>query len=182
MSSAKRWTACVGTLDGGDRYWPSSLRHHEGFEQRAHGAGWAASLASRLGRGLPHVSRSRPRARTPLARRGRVTLASRDRVMAGLRGCPLMTARRSPLTGSAVVVIRAANVAYSSTVSTGIEPTEPDREQALGRVALWLDPGDLRWLAAHCCCAADAAQETKDQCLRLRFRASAALHKAGLER
>ncbi|WP_406673657.1 hypothetical protein WBK31_32765 [Nonomuraea sp. N2-4H] len=62
------------------------------------------------------------------------------------------------------------------------EPTEPDREQALGRVALWLDPDDLRWLAGHCCCPADATEETRDRCLRLRFRAGAALHKAGLKR
>jgi hypothetical protein len=67
-------------------------------------------------------------------------------------------------------------------VPTNIEPTEPDREQALGRIALWLDPDDLRWLAEHCCCAADATETARDRCLRLRFRASAALHKAGLER
>jgi hypothetical protein len=74
------------------------------------------------------------------------------------------------------------NHAYSPAVSKNIEPTEPDREQALGRVALWLDPDDLRWLADHCCCAADATEEARDRCLRLRFRASTALHKAGLER
>ncbi|GAA0358649.1 hypothetical protein GCM10010151_55420 [Actinoallomurus spadix] len=71
--------------------------------------------------------------------------------------------------------------AYSAVVSTNIEPTDPDREQAFGRIAFWLDPDDLRWLAGHCCCAADATEATRDRCLRLRFRASAALHKAGLD-
>jgi hypothetical protein len=31
-----------------------------------------------------------------------------------------------------------------------VEPTDPQREAALGRVALWLDPEDLRWLSRHC--------------------------------
>ena len=61
-----------------------------------------------------------------------------------------------------------------------IVPTDPERERSLGRVALWLDPEDLRWLAKHCCCPDDASQEQRDRCLRLRFRAGAALHKAGL--
>lgn len=60
-----------------------------------------------------------------------------------------------------------------------VRPTEPEREAEKGRVALWLDPEDLRWLARHCCCAADASEEQRQRCLRLRFRASAALHKAG---
>ena len=59
-------------------------------------------------------------------------------------------------------------------------PTDVEQEQAKGRVALWLDPEDLRWLARHCCCPADAPKEVTDRCARLRFRASAALHKAGL--
>lgn len=59
-------------------------------------------------------------------------------------------------------------------------PTDPDREAALGRVALWLDPADLLWLSRHCCCPADATEEQFQRCGRLRFRARAALHKAGL--
>ncbi|MFD0427221.1 hypothetical protein ACFQ60_01005 [Streptomyces zhihengii] len=46
-----------------------------------------------------------------------------------------------------------------------------------GRIALWLDPEDLRRLAWHCCCADDATDEDKDRCGRLRFRAATALHK-----
>ncbi|MGW2421750.1 hypothetical protein ACWC0C_21275 [Streptomyces sp. NPDC001709] len=58
-------------------------------------------------------------------------------------------------------------------------PTDPQAEADRGRVALWLDPDDLRWLARHSCCPEDADQEAKDRCSRLRFRASAALHKGG---
>jgi hypothetical protein len=31
-------------------------------------------------------------------------------------------------------------------------PTDPSYEQELGRIALWLEPDDLRWLAQRCCC------------------------------
>ncbi|MFD9322188.1 hypothetical protein ACFWDQ_31810 [Streptomyces sp. NPDC060053] len=58
-------------------------------------------------------------------------------------------------------------------------PTDPQDEADRGRVALWLDPDDLRWLAEHCCCPADAPEESAERCLRLRFRARAALHKSG---
>jgi hypothetical protein len=59
-----------------------------------------------------------------------------------------------------------------------IEATDPAREQELGRVVLWLD--DLRWLSTHCDCPDDASEEQKNRCARVRFRASAALHKAEL--
>lgn len=62
---------------------------------------------------------------------------------------------------------------------TAIKPTDSQTEADRGRVALWLDPGDLAWLARHCCCSDDATQEVKDRCGRVRFRASAALHKGG---
>lgn len=58
--------------------------------------------------------------------------------------------------------------------------TDADAERAAGRVALWLDPADLEWLAAHCACPEDAEPATTERCARLRFRASTALHKAGL--
>jgi hypothetical protein len=48
----------------------------------------------------------------------------------------------------------------------------------MGRIALWLDPEDLRWLATRCCCGEDASELEQDRCARVRFRASAALHKA----
>jgi hypothetical protein len=65
-------------------------------------------------------------------------------------------------------------------MATEIEPTDPNREQELGRVALWLDPDDLRWLSTRCDCPPDASEERKERCGRVRFRASTALHKAGL--
>lgn len=61
-----------------------------------------------------------------------------------------------------------------------IEPTNPEREKEMGRVALWLEAEDLRWLSRHCCCPSDATEEQRQRCARLRFRASAAMHKAGL--
>ncbi len=61
-----------------------------------------------------------------------------------------------------------------------IIPTDPEEEKAKGRVALWLDPEDIRWLAAHCSCSEDEPEENRERCARIRFRASAALHKAGL--
>jgi hypothetical protein len=59
-------------------------------------------------------------------------------------------------------------------------PTDTGYEQGKGRVALWLDPDDLRWLSRHCCCPEGASKEVTDRCARIRFRAHAALHKAGL--
>ena len=61
-----------------------------------------------------------------------------------------------------------------------VVPTDPQAEAAEGRVALWLDPDDLRRLAEHCCAPEDAPAEATERCLRLRFRARAALHTGGL--
>ncbi len=61
-----------------------------------------------------------------------------------------------------------------------VSPTDPKEEAAKGRVGLWLDPADLEWLAQTCRCADDASAEETERCARIRFRASAALHKAGL--
>ncbi|TNM26673.1 hypothetical protein [Streptomyces sedi] len=58
-------------------------------------------------------------------------------------------------------------------------PTDPEGERAKGRVPLWLDPDDARWLSQHCGCPADAPQEERERCDRIRFRAAAALHKHG---
>jgi hypothetical protein len=62
-----------------------------------------------------------------------------------------------------------------------VSATDLEREEELGRVALWLDPDDIRWLATRCDCPADASEEQRDRCARVRFRANAALHKAGLK-
>jgi hypothetical protein len=61
-----------------------------------------------------------------------------------------------------------------------ITPTDPQHEASLERIALWLDVADLQWLAKHCCCPSDAEEEQRQRCARLRFRAAAAIHKAGL--
>ena len=60
------------------------------------------------------------------------------------------------------------------------DPTIPKDEAAKGRVALWLDPADLEWLSQTCRCDDNADQAQIERCARIRFRASAALHKAGL--
>lgn len=70
---------------------------------------------------------------------------------------------------------------------TVIEPTAPinahgiSREADLGRVALWLDAEDLRWLARHCACDDSTPDAERERCGGIRFRANAALHKAGLK-
>jgi len=64
-------------------------------------------------------------------------------------------------------------------MSPSFKPTDSATEQDKGRIALWLDPQDLRWLSQHCGCPSDAPPEVTERCARIRFRASAALHKAG---
>ena len=59
--------------------------------------------------------------------------------------------------------------------------TDPEAEEGKGRVALWLSAEDLRWLASRCCCDEHSSEEEKARCGRIRFRANAALHKAGLK-
>lgn len=60
-----------------------------------------------------------------------------------------------------------------------ITPTDANREQSMGRVALWLDVEDLRWLSERCLCSPEATAEDEQRCSRVRFRARAALHKSG---
>ena len=67
-------------------------------------------------------------------------------------------------------------------LTPGIKPTNPEAEMASRRVPMWLDAEDLRRLASQCCCSADTPEEDREQCGRIRFRASAALHKHGLSR
>ncbi|MEV6679714.1 hypothetical protein AB0N09_23075 [Streptomyces erythrochromogenes] len=63
-----------------------------------------------------------------------------------------------------------------------IKPTDPEAERAGGRIALWLDAEDLRRIASHCCCSDDTPEEERERCGRIRFRASAAMHKHGSSR
>lgn len=58
-----------------------------------------------------------------------------------------------------------------------ILPTDSKLEEEKGRVALWLDQEDIKWLSGHCCCVDTASTEQKERCLRIRFRAGTALHK-----
>ena len=60
-----------------------------------------------------------------------------------------------------------------------IEPTDPQYEADKGRVALWLDAEDVKWLAQHCDCTDATPAEERERCGRIRFRANAALHKSG---
>ncbi len=62
-----------------------------------------------------------------------------------------------------------------------VEATDPKREAALGRVAVWLDPDDIRWLAAILRNAEGASEEELERASRIIFRAHAALHKSGLK-
>lgn len=61
-----------------------------------------------------------------------------------------------------------------------ITPTDSLKEKEMGRIALWLEPSDLEWLSQHCPCGKDATDAEIERCGRIRFRASAALHKAGI--
>lgn len=62
-----------------------------------------------------------------------------------------------------------------------IKPTNPSHEAEAGRLALWLDLEDLRWLASNCGCTDVNLDHVEERCGRVRFRANAALHKAGLK-
>jgi hypothetical protein len=59
-------------------------------------------------------------------------------------------------------------------------PTDPAREAALGRIAVWLDPDDARWLTRLCARRTFDEDEDKEREARVRFRLVTALHKAGL--
>ena len=60
-----------------------------------------------------------------------------------------------------------------------IQPINPDEESAKGRIALRLDRGDIEWLAKHYACSDDTPADERERRWRIRFRANAALHKAG---
>ena len=91
--------------------------------------------------------------------------------------CPIRSAvpPRSIVTAVALLIWR-----YRAAVPTDPPaPTDPKAERAAGRVALWLDPDDLRWLSKQCDCTDATAPDDRDRCSRIRFRANAALHKTG---
>ncbi|MCM2374803.1 hypothetical protein [Aporhodopirellula aestuarii] len=55
--------------------------------------------------------------------------------------------------------------------------TIPSKESDAGRIAMFLDREDLRWLSKFCECGDAATDEDRERCARIRFRASTALHK-----
>lgn len=59
-------------------------------------------------------------------------------------------------------------------------PTNPERERENGRVPVWLDPEDVRWLARYLAGQDGETEEDNERLGRLRFRLVAALHKEGL--
>lgn len=59
--------------------------------------------------------------------------------------------------------------------------TDPEEEQACGRIALWLDPSDIAFLANEWRKIPENVSEpVKEAWARVAFRASTALHKAGV--
>ena len=66
-------------------------------------------------------------------------------------------------------------------MSDGVTPTDPKREEALGRIALWLDPADVQWIADNDICGLGPKGRHTPQCGRIRWKAESALHKAGLK-
>ena len=59
------------------------------------------------------------------------------------------------------------------------DPTDADYERSKGRVAVWLDPDDIRWLARFLAGYHPPDPDERDLAGRLRFRLMTALHKAG---
>ena len=55
--------------------------------------------------------------------------------------------------------------------------TIPSDESDAGRIAVYLDPDDIRWLSARCECDDTATDDDRERCARIRFRSSTALHK-----
>jgi hypothetical protein len=62
-----------------------------------------------------------------------------------------------------------------------MEFTDPEEEKARGRIALWLDPNDIAFLANEWRKIPENAPESvKEAWARVAYRASTALHKAGV--
>jgi hypothetical protein len=70
-----------------------------------------------------------------------------------------------------------------ATVPDDVSPTDPDYENAEGRMAVWLDPEDVEWLASRCLCGPDRLPSGNHdlRCTYIRHRLTTALHKAGLK-
>jgi hypothetical protein len=69
-----------------------------------------------------------------------------------------------------------------SSVPEEVNPTDPEYEAERGRVPLWLDAAVVRLLATTCICGQpDGSGRHEQFCEHVRWRADAALHKAGLK-
>ena len=67
-------------------------------------------------------------------------------------------------------------------MNTHPDPTDPKREMQIGRIALWLDPDDIRFIADEWRKIPEGvSSDAQERWSRIAFRASAALHKAGLD-
>ena len=63
-----------------------------------------------------------------------------------------------------------------------MKPSDPNKEAEKGRVALWLDPNDIRFLLTEWRKIPDSVpDEVSESWSRIAFRASSALHKIGLK-
>lgn len=69
-------------------------------------------------------------------------------------------------------------------VTPAPDPTDPLYEDSEGRMAVWLDPEHVEWLAARCLCGPDrsGSEPHSLECRYIRMRLTAALHKAGLKK
>ena len=69
-------------------------------------------------------------------------------------------------------------------VADDVRPTDPDYEAGEGRLAVWLDPEHIEWLANRCLCGDDRPPDGNHvlECEYIRMRLTAALHKAGLKK
>jgi hypothetical protein len=62
-----------------------------------------------------------------------------------------------------------------------MNPTQPDEEAAQGRIALWLSPEQLSFIANEWQkIPDDISPDAKDHWATIAFRAMAALHKSGI--
>jgi hypothetical protein len=63
-----------------------------------------------------------------------------------------------------------------------VRPTNPEEEVAKGRIALWLDPDDIKFIADEWRKIPDNVSDSiKEIWGRIAFRAMAALHKSGMD-
>jgi hypothetical protein len=55
-------------------------------------------------------------------------------------------------------------------MSDDVTPTDPQREEALGRIPLWLDPADVQWIAYRAICGLGPTGRHTPECGRIRWK------------